>query len=150
MIEIDNVRYSQREKSQNDYLALNGGDSDDNEDTNKRRRVDGNDAISTTTTIPTSSVESPKERKKRSWIWNHFEKISSTELKCKYCEHKSIYKNGTTSNFIRHLEGDHQIKETTVTNKHLLKLANILFENSIDWIIASQQPFSFYLWRYFM
>jgi len=44
---------------------------------------------------------------KRSTIWNHFTKKSSTIAKCSYCGHELSYSGGSTSNLLRHLKTKH-------------------------------------------
>ncbi|KAM7361246.1 uncharacterized protein ACRADG_010759 isoform 1-T2 [Cochliomyia hominivorax] len=49
--------------------------------------------------------------KKRSLVWNFFEKISQQRVKCRICEHEQNYQ-GTTGNILRHLKARHNLDVT--------------------------------------
>lgn len=49
--------------------------------------------------------------KKRSLVWQFFEKLSRERVRCRLCEHEQNYQ-GTTGNILRHLKAKHNLDAT--------------------------------------
>lgn len=49
--------------------------------------------------------------KKRSLVWNFFERISRQRVQCRVCKHEQNYQ-GTTGNILRHLKARHSLDAT--------------------------------------
>lgn len=54
------------------------------------------------------STDTPKRRKKRSWLWSHFTENTDLIAECNHCQAQVCYKDGTNK-MKGHLKKQHQI-----------------------------------------
>lgn len=64
--------------------------------------------------MSSSENESKKDlplRKRKSLVWQYFEKLSRARVRCRICRHEQNYQ-GNTGNILRHLKAKHQVDAT--------------------------------------
>lgn len=62
-------------------------------------------------TNSSNSSNATNKLKRRSLVWNFFQKISRERVQCLLCQHEQNYQ-GTTGNILRHLKARHALDAT--------------------------------------
>ncbi|CAH0673868.1 unnamed protein product [Spodoptera exigua] len=53
------------------------------------------------------TTETPTQKMRRSWIWSYFDRVSSTQARCKLCDRHICHGGNATGNMNRHLKMIH-------------------------------------------
>ncbi|XP_037816137.1 uncharacterized protein LOC119606655 [Lucilia sericata] len=87
-------------------------DSSDFDNTNLNHATyDNNTNLLSSSTLKNSTNYEEQQKRKRSLVWNFFEKVGLKRVRCRICNHEQNYQ-GTTGNILRHLKARHDLDVT--------------------------------------